>query len=95
MEPGKFSKLGKLLRTTAFVLKFISNLRRKIRGQDRIAGPLHFSEVREAELLWIKSAQCSLKSRSQAAKLKNQWDVFETEDGLMRCGGRLEKSEVP
>ena len=95
LKPENFSRLGKLLRTTALVLRFISNLRKKIRHQDRMVGPLLFSEVRRAEFLWIKSAQRSLKNGPQPSKLKNQLDVFEAEDGLMRCGGRLDKSEVP
>lgn len=99
LQPGNFSKLRNLLRTTALVLRFISNLRKKVCRQERITGPLQYSEVGGAERLWIKSAQRSIRNGPQAAKLQNRWmcsmDVFEAENGLMRCGGRLDKSEVP
>ena len=49
----RFSSLGRLLRVTAYVLKFIAVL--KARGSDSVG--LSVKDISDAEKLWIKSSQ--------------------------------------
>ena len=54
IEDSKYSSLGKLLRVTAWIIRFIRNLRASRTNTPTCVGKLSVSEVQEAEALWIK-----------------------------------------
>lgn len=54
---SKFSQWKRLVRHTAFVRRFPTNIRRKIAGQERFTGPLTKDELKEAENYLYRKAQ--------------------------------------
>ncbi|XP_078363900.1 uncharacterized protein LOC144648138 [Oculina patagonica] len=93
VEIGKFSKLGKLLRVTAWVKRFLVNLRSTARGTERGKGMLCRREILEAERMWIRSSQDELKGSKHYDDLAMKLKLIEI-DGLLRCKGRLESSDL-
>ncbi|XP_053686412.1 uncharacterized protein LOC128735954 [Sabethes cyaneus] len=55
--PQNFSSWYRLRRATAFVLRFVNNIRLRKHGQHPFIGPLSRQELLEAELFQIKRAQ--------------------------------------
>ena len=90
---GKFSKLGRLLRVTAWVKHFLINLRSTAKGTERREGMLCRSEIVEAERMWLRSSQDELKSSKHYSDLAMKLKLIEI-DGLLRCKGRLECSDL-
>lgn len=87
LECKNFSKLSQLINTVTNVLRFCSILRRKKRATvfDRI-------ENKFAELLLIKSAQVSIRSHNNFSTWERQLSIFEDDDGVLRCCGRIENA---
>ncbi|CAB4034531.1 PREDICTED: uncharacterized protein LOC107329134, partial [Paramuricea clavata] len=91
----------KLVRVTAWVLRFCHNLRKK---DWRNAEVLSVEELEEAELYWIKSAQQdrfrveieSLWKGRSAAQANRIADLNpQLLNGILRVGGRIDKAELP
>ena len=89
IDSNRFSSLRKLLRVTAFVKRFIGNLRIHRKGEELISDELTAEELRNAEIDWIKDAQQDMKSRENFDKTREIRDVIEQNEILI-CKGRLE-----
>lgn len=93
-----YSTLQRLIQVTAYVLKFI-NLIRKPRGADS-PKPDQSNPILRAEDLntalnyWIRISQATLPSKEQFSLWTQQFGLFKDNNGIWRCGGRLENSEV-
>jgi len=96
----KFSKLRKLYRVTAWVLRFVSNIRKQTRSFDSLSA----EEIFGAEIYWMKYVQ-RLKFDVELQHLKEKKALptsspikdlapFIDEMGLLCVGGRLQKSEL-
>ena len=96
IDSKRFSSLTKLLRVTAWVVRFIKKLKRNL----TTTGPIQTSEMGDAEKLWIAHIQSvhyssileSLKENKQN-NLKIQLGVYIDEESLLRCHGRLGNSD--
>ena len=88
----RFSFLQKLLRTTAWVLRYINNLRRKIKKEKLTRGYITVAELKTAEVTWIKAVQRTLENESK--QLNNTLGLILDENGVILCKGRLENSEL-
>ncbi len=64
----KYSNSEKLFRVTAWVLRFICNLRAGKEGKNRQFGELSVHELDEAERIWIKEAQAKLRTEEKYAQ---------------------------
>lgn len=93
IEIGKFSRLGRLLRVTSWVKRFLCNSRSTAKGTERKKGMFSGSEIAEAERMWIRSSQHELKSSKHYKDLAVKLKLAEI-DGLLRCKGRLECSDL-
>ncbi|CAB3991185.1 PREDICTED: uncharacterized protein LOC107334806 [Paramuricea clavata] len=62
IDPTKFSKWKRLERVTAWILRYMRNLRLKSKPEDNV-DPLTAVELEQAEELWIKTAQKELHER--------------------------------
>ena len=84
IDLSKYSDINELLRVTALVLKFV-------RGK-------HSDEectLDDARKLWIVSEQLKdSKENADFRKTKANLRIY-TEDGVMRCRGRISNSELP
>ena len=91
-----FSNLNRLLRITAYVMKFVNILKHKVK---KLKTPLNLeltaTDISDAEILWIREAQKILLEEEKFSVWKKQFDLFLDEDGLYRCKGRLSNADIP
>ena len=85
----KFNDLAKLLRVTAYVIRFTT----KNRETDEITA----AELKNARNLWIAHEQEyeSRTKKDEFMKTKANLRIYTDEKGIMRCKGRLSNSELP
>lgn len=89
-----FSTLGRLLRVTAYVMRFCRLLRAKTQQQDfKTSTTLEASEIKAAETLWVKETQSCLKESDTFRVWKHQLGLF-LEEGVWRCKGRLGNADI-
>ena len=98
VKVDRFSSLKKLLRVTAYVMRFINALKTKQGGQSANSIPkeLSASEVKLAELMWVKSIQgqsfsneisfvATGNARTVAPAYVQQFGLFLADDHILRC----------
>ena len=101
IELDNHSDLGKVLRVTAYVIRFIKNCKN---NWNKVEGPLTSEEIDVAKLKLIYCIQRQVFSAEIRALLSNkvipQWsklsklDPFVDDEGLLRIKGRLEFSNL-
>ncbi|XP_070546927.1 uncharacterized protein [Ptychodera flava] len=99
IDVNRYSGLTKLLRVTALVLRFISNLKQKA---SRKTGLLTADELNRAEIEWIKDVQRQefadiakkIRDNKKKTLLSRQLGLFTDKDGILRCGGRLHNAPL-
>lgn len=102
IDPNNYSSLGKLLRTTAYVYRFINNIMKRNNCQH---DQLNATEIDLARIQWVKNTQCqaysaelsnlnSKSASSQRITLVRQLRLFIDSDGLLRCGGRIHNAPL-
>lgn len=89
----KFSSIRRLFRVIAWVKRFCFNVRKRHKS-DRKSGTLTLEEIRESEYEWIMAAQRELKQDSNYQQLVSKFGLREDGEGLVRCKGRLEYSDM-
>ena len=107
VEVDHFSSLKKLLRVTAYVMRFINALKIKQGGQSANSIPIELSasEVKLAELMWVKSIQgqsfsneisfvATGNARTVAPAYVQQFGLFFDDDHVLRCKGRLNNASL-
>ncbi|XP_074653615.1 uncharacterized protein LOC141907773 [Tubulanus polymorphus] len=96
----RISSLRKLLRVTAYVLRFIG-ICQKRRSRGDILEP---SEIEESKLVWViyvqHAAYIDVFDYFESGKAKrplivSQLGLYIDESGVIRCGGRLDFSQLP
>jgi hypothetical protein len=75
------------------VLKFIDILKMKIRNNATDGATA--SRPPDAEVLWIKEAQRTLTMSVHFKTLESQFNLFQGDEGIWRCGGRLSNADIP
>ena len=94
LDPGKFSDFKHLIRVTAFVLRFLHNLKSK-RIVEKLFGPLNIDEHESAEILCLKEMQKAVVRSPEFESLKQQLGLYSGDHGLLRCKGRLQNASIP
>jgi hypothetical protein len=95
----KYSKFSRLIRTTAWLLRFISRCRRRAQTTSSC---LTVKESDEALNFWVKRVQAEeyeelIKSITKKNPVQKQFaslSPFLDEDGLLRVGGRLHHCNI-
>ena len=88
----KFGSLERLITTTSLVLKFCKMLLNKVRASD----PEDSYDPRaEAEYRWILECQEMVVSDVRFEQWKRQLDLFQDNEGVWRCRGRIQNAAVP
>ena len=97
IDNKKYSSLYKLLRVTAFAMRFIKALK----GTNYEKGHLSSKEISDAKLLWESLVQRNhyqdvfeAIEKNNRHQLQEQLNITRSEDGLLRCHGRLENSDL-
>ena len=91
----KFSSLQRLMRVTAYVLRFVSNLKQSKKKKELIAGEVTQEEMDQARELWIKEVQRSVYNDKNFDQVKVSLSLFTDDKGILRCGGRLKNAPIP
>lgn len=101
----RFSKYKKLLRTVAFVLRYIDNLKCRVKNMERRSGPVSSGELKKAEIIVIQQVQMSyfaqeisdMKNRQNVNKYSSlrQLNPFLDEENVIRVKGRYERAIYP
>ena len=101
-----YGNIHRLLRVTAFILRFVTNMKHAIGlSEIKFSGPLSAEELLAAKTQWVLSIQaesfpdelqavCSKKSPANFLRVK-QLGLFIGESGILRCRGRLDNSKLP
>ena len=89
------SSLSRLLRVTAYVIRFIKLLKHKEMFTGTIWSIiLEPEEITEAERLWIVQAQTLLAQVTRFNEWKRKFGLFLDHKGIWRCGGRLDNVDL-
>ena len=95
IEWKDYSSWKRLLRVSAWVLKFKNKLMakiRRVREENSVAEEsLTPNELEESRKVWIKEAQKRLKDRLKRNEFRTL-SPFEDEEGIIRVGGRVENA---
>ena len=106
IDIGRFSDRTKLIRVTAFVIKFINKLKnRTLENRKEEMEDLTTTELKDAENLWIHSVQASSftdelsfltrkDSKSTPPICVPQLGMFLDDDGIIRCKGRIANASL-
>ena len=89
MDVTRFSNLNKLLRVTAYVLKFLSIAR----GQAEMS-PLESRELERARMLWIQDVQQKVRAHAKFDRWVREFGIFHDDQGTLLCGGRLQNAAL-
>ena len=92
MDIGHFSSYERLINSTAYVLTFLGNLKKKLKSTDEGDRETDSEEyLRRAEVMWIGAAQ-----RDHIKKdWMKQFTLYLDSDGIWRCRGRLGNADLP
>ena len=94
-----YSTLQRRLCVTAYVLKFIRLVRKPQRPDSQQSTQtsviLCAEDMSAALSYWLKMSQSMLPDKEQFPLWSQQFGLLKDSDGVWRCGGRLENSEMP
>ncbi|XP_033096702.1 uncharacterized protein LOC117100976 [Anneissia japonica] len=90
---SKYSSWTKLLRVTAWSLRFTQNLKAKMNNQQKTTGSLSVCELKESESLLLANEQRRFLSHWKSDKGMRQLNVV-LMGNLLRVGGRLENAQM-
>ena len=84
IDVNRYGSLQKLLRITAYVKRFVRNVRSKKIGGEVVLKMLMADDIEEALRLWIIYEQAVLMKNSNFEKLKYSLDVYRDDKHLLR-----------
>ncbi|XP_073249615.1 uncharacterized protein [Porites lutea] len=98
LNEKNYSCLTRLLRVTAWALRFILKVKKKSTGKEE----LQAEEIEQAKLMWERHVQnSSFSSEINAVKkntknnLKDQLSLQLDQNGILRCHGRMIRENLP
>ena len=95
IDCGRFSKLQKLLRVTAYVKKFVLEFKAFVKSdKPHIDWIVTAADMELAELDWIVDCQKCLIKEARFELWKGQLQLFRDQENVWRCGGRLTKADI-
>ena len=81
----------KLFRITAWIFRFVKNLKNKITSQQLLLEPFITSaELRASEIIWLKENQKKFVEKRLIILTKDLNQIYD-DDNLIRCEGRSKK----
>ena len=89
-----YSNLDRLLRVTSYVLRFVNNLKSKLKKCDALVSELQPEEVEYSRGLWCGQAQSTFSEDSSFNRSKSELNVFVDEQDLFRCTGRIQNAST-
>ena len=93
IEIERYGSLMKVFRVTAYVMRFVINLKRNKVRDKCILGSLQVEEIEKAERAWIIEAQNNMQQNSKFQKTSQQLGI-QAENGILVCKRRLGHSDL-
>ena len=91
IEAERYGTWTKLLRVTAYMLRFVNNIKQRIKKASTcLDGQLKLEEIERAEIYWIRAAQSTVPSWELRYRDLTPFQ----QDGIVRVGGRLGRSSL-
>ncbi|CAB4007545.1 PREDICTED: uncharacterized protein LOC100197852 [Paramuricea clavata] len=92
----RYSSLKKLVLVTGYVIRFIKNVRKRVKKQDDLVceDVLTVSEYNAASHMWVKDEQLLMKEQDNYANLCASLRLFEDKDELLRLKGRFANTSL-
>ena len=90
-----FSNLSKLLRITAYMLRFINKLRKVAVADNNFCCYCTAEEIDDAQMLWVKENQKLLKKCENYDQKVDQLNILADEKGVLRAHGRMKNACLP
>ncbi|KRZ66613.1 hypothetical protein T10_7670 [Trichinella papuae] len=98
IDPTRYSSYVKLLRVTAFCLRFINNARLPAELRRTTRGPTAV-EIEEAEAVWIRQIQVDAYGKTDLGSVRmkelKEFCPYVDDKGVLRVGGRLRRANLP
>ena len=96
INSDRFSSLKKLILVTGYVLRFVNNLRKRVKKETNLITEdmITVTEYNEALIMWIKDEQFQLKQQDNYSKLEASLHLFEDKDGVLRLRGRFANASL-
>ena len=98
INPENYSNIHHLYNVTGYVLRFVNNLKKKVKnekGNITVDENLSVEEISNVERSWLIETQKTFKSdEKHFVELVLQFGLFSDKDGLIRCKGRLARSNL-
>ena len=77
IDLDRFSNLHRLLRVTAYVLRFVKNLKERVKGGKQVFGSdISATDMKEAEQCWILDVQRTLRMNKKFESWSREFDLF-------------------
>ena len=91
----KHISLDKFCSVTAFVYRFIGNLKNCIKNkkENLLEGLLTREEIKHTEHIWIKAIQEKDSASNKFIKIKSSLKLFIDDNGILRCQSHLCETE--
>ena len=89
-----FTSLQRLVRVTAYVLRFVSNVKLRSENKELIDEDLKKEEIERARELWITEVQGSVLEDEKFDQVKVSVSLYKDDKGILRCGGRLKNAPI-
>ena len=91
----RFGDLEKLLRVTAYVCRFVANLKLRKKVDELIVGQLLVANICEAEKIWIRYEQSIISKEGESfRKLTSSSNLFYDNEPLIRLNTTLNRSSM-
>ncbi|MEM7299092.1 MAG: reverse transcriptase domain-containing protein, partial [Bacteroidota bacterium] len=95
IDNRRFSSLKKLINVTAYVIRFISNVKNRIQRKDITTdGEITSNEYVNALQLWVADEQQNVERSSNFSKVKASLNLFKDTNGIFRLRGRFANSDL-
>ena len=89
-----YSNLKRLLRVSAYIFRFVANLKRSLRKEPLVLDDLQQTEIDQAEECWLKEEQGLLLKDKTFGQVRQSLQLFLDGSGIIRCGGRLKNAPI-
>ena len=93
IDINRYSSLRRLLKVTAYVRRFIQNIKHKMLDEEKVVEKLSVDDITGAERVWILESQAERQREPSFRKIKENLHV--EQNGILVCRGRLENSDLP
>eukprot|EP00795_Rhopilema_esculentum_P000836 gene836-10578_t len=89
-----YSSYIRLIRVTAFVLKFVAILKRKVKNLQTDISDDFLSKVNKAKIMWHLEVQKVFDLSRNDKEIRNNPGYFVNKEGIIRLGGRLQNASI-